>query len=174
MAEPGFWDRPEEAQAVVGRLKAAKGVVEPWSAFQARLEDAEVYLGLASGSDGEEALAEVEAALPALESDFGGLDTRALLSGPLDHEGAFLSVQAGAGGTESCDWAAMLLRMYARWAERAGFTVNEVDRQPGQEAGVRSATVEIVGPYAFGWLKNETGVHRLVRISPFDAQKRRQ
>jgi peptide chain release factor 2 len=174
MAEAGFWDRPEEAKGVVTRLKAAKAVVEPWTAFGKRLEDAEVYLGLAAEGGGDEALAEAEALLPGLEGDFGRLEFQGLLSGPNDAEGAFLSVQAGAGGTESCDWAAMLLRMYARWAERAGFSVNEVDSQPGQEAGVRSATVEVVGPFAYGWLKKETGVHRLVRISPFDAQKRRQ
>jgi peptide chain release factor 2 len=174
MAEPGFWDRAEEARGVVGRLKAAKAVVEPWSQFATRLEEAEVYLGLAGEAGGEEAVAEVERLVPDLESEFGRLELQALLSGPLDAEGAFLSVQAGAGGTESCDWAAMLLRMYARWAERAGYTVNEIDRQAGQEAGIRSATIEVVGPYAYGWLKNETGVHRLVRISPFDAQKRRQ
>ena len=174
MGEPGFWDRPEDAKGVVARLKAGKAVVEPWTAFERRVEDAEVYLGLAGEGGGDEALAEADRALPGLEADLQRLEFQALLAGPLDAEGAFLSVQAGAGGTESCDWAAMLLRMYARWAERAGYAVNELDSQPGQEAGVRSATVEIVGPFAYGWLKNETGVHRLVRMSPFDAQKRRQ
>jgi peptide chain release factor 2 len=174
MGEPGFWDRPEDAKGVVARLKAGKAIVEPWTAFERRVEDAEVYLGLAGEGGGDEALAEADRALPGLEADLQRLEFQALLAGPLDAEGAFLSVQAGAGGTESCDWAAMLLRMYARWAERAGYAVNELDSQPGQEAGVRSATVEIVGPFAYGWLKNETGVHRLVRMSPFDAQKRRQ
>src|SRR5262245_33253204 len=174
MAEAGFWDRPEEAKGVVARLKAAKAVVDPWTGFEKRLEDAEVYLGLAAEGGGDEALAEADRLVPELEGDLGRLEFQALLSGENDAEGAFLSIQAGAGGTESCDWAAMLLRMYARWAERAGYALNEVDRQEGQEAGVRSATIEVVGPFAYGWLKRETGVHRLVRMSPFDAQKRRQ
>ncbi len=142
--------------------------------MDSRVEDAGVLLDLATEASDAAAFAEVEASLDALEKDVVRLEFLSLLSSPLDREGAFLSVQAGAGGTESCDWAAMLLRMYARWAERAGYEVAEVDRQDNVEAGVRSATVEIRGPYAYGWLKNEAGVHRLVRISPFDAQKRRQ
>jgi peptide chain release factor 2 len=174
MAEPGFWDRPEEAKGVVARLKAARAVVEPWTAYRKRFEDAEVLLSLAVEASDEASFGELEVLLPALEAEFRTLELQSLLAGPMDAEGAFLSVQAGAGGTESCDWAAMLLRMYARWAERAGHEVVEVESQPGQEAGVRSATVEVRGPFAYGWLKGETGVHRLVRISPFDAQKRRQ
>jgi peptide chain release factor 2 len=174
MAEPGFWDRPEEAKGVVGRLKSARAVVDPWTAYRKRFEDGEVLLGLAAEAQDEASYGELETLLPALEQDFRTLELQALLSGPMDSEGAFLSVQAGAGGTESCDWAAMLLRMYARWAERAGHEVVEVETQSGQEAGIRSATVEVRGPFAYGWLKGETGVHRLVRISPFDAQKRRQ
>ena len=142
--------------------------------MDSRVEDAGVLLDLGQEASDEATLAEVEASLAALEGDAERLEFQALLSSPLDREGAFLAIQAGAGGTESCDWAAMLLRMYARWAERAGFEVVEVDRQEGTEAGIRSATVEIRGPYAYGWLKNEACVHRLVRKSPFDAQNRRQ
>jgi peptide chain release factor 2 len=174
MAVPGFWDRPEEARRVVERLKAAKAVVEPWKGFTARLEDAGVLLSLGAEAKDASALEETDGALTGLAAEIERLEVQALLSGPLDPEGAFLSVQAGAGGVEASDWAGMLLRMYVRWAERAGYRVTEIDRQEGQEAGVRNATVEIEGPYAYGWLKHEVGVHRLVRISPFDAQKRRQ
>jgi peptide chain release factor 2 len=174
MAEPGFWDRPEAAQGTIGRLKAARAVVEPWASFSAKLEDASILMDLAQAESDEAALAEVDAQLETLSTGLGALEFRTLLSGPSDSHGAFLQVQAGAGGTEACDWAAMLLRMYARWAEKMGFEIAELDRQPNIEAGIRSALVEVRGPYAYGYLKHETGVHRLVRISPFDAQKRRQ
>jgi peptide chain release factor 2 len=174
MAEPGFWDRPEAAQGVIGRLKAARAIVEPWNSYAARLDEALLLLQMGEEAGDEPTLGEVEGQLPALEADLGALEFRTLLNGRADGHGAFLQVQAGAGGTEACDWAAMLLRMYARWAERNGFEVAEVDRQPNIEAGIRSALVEVRGPYAYGYLKSETGVHRLVRISPFDAQKRRQ
>ncbi len=174
MALPGFWDAPEEARKTVERLKAARAVVEPWAPYESRLEDAGVLLDLATEANDGAALGEVEAALSGLEKEAEALELQALLAGPHDAESAFLTVQSGAGGTESHDWAGMLLRMYVRWAERSGFEVVEVDRQAGPEAGIRAAVVEVKGPYAYGWLKVESGVHRLVRISPFDAQKRRQ
>jgi peptide chain release factor 2 len=174
MAAPGFWDVPERAQAAVEGLKTLRAVVEPWGQFESGLHDALLLLDMAVAESHEESLGEVEQQAERLGSDLKRLESRAMLSGPLDAGGAFLQVQAGAGGTESCDWAAMLLRMYARWAEAQGFTVHELDRQANDEAGIRSAMIEVRGAYAFGWLKTETGVHRLVRISPFDAQKRRQ
>jgi peptide chain release factor 2 len=174
MSQPGFWDAPEEARRVVDRLKAAKATVDPWGPYESRLEDAGVLLDLAVEAKDDASFAEVDRSLEALAKDAEALELQALLSGPNDARGAFLSIQAGAGGTEACDWAAMLLRMYVRWAEQSGFQVEEVDRQTGTEAGIRSATVEVHGAYAYGWLKVEAGVHRLVRISPFDAQKRRQ
>jgi peptide chain release factor 2 len=133
-----------------------------------------VLLDLAVEAQDEGALAEVEASIAGLAGDADRLELQALLSGPADSGSAFLAVQAGAGGTESQDWAGMLLRMYVRWAERQGYVIEEVDKQEGAEVGIRNATVEVRGPFAYGWLKVEAGVHRLVRISPFDAQKRRQ
>jgi peptide chain release factor 2 len=174
MAAPGFWDDPERAQEVVERLKAARAVLEPWEGFAGRLEDATVLLQLAEEEGDAGAVGEVTGLAAALHAEMHGLEFRAMLAGPLDDKGAFVQVQAGAGGTESCDWAAMLVRMYGRWAERMGFEVEQVDRLDNDEAGVRWAVIEIRGPYAYGYLKTETGVHRLVRISPFDAQKRRQ
>ena len=174
MAEPGFWDDQEAAQRTVERLRAVKGALDPWERYAPRLDDTETLLELAEEEDDEAAIAECVGETTRLESDLDGLELRAMLSGPLDAKNAYLQVQAGAGGTESCDWAEMLLRMYQRWAEREGFRAEEIDRQDNDEAGIRSATLEIQGPYAFGWLKSEAGVHRLVRISPFDAQSRRQ
>ena len=174
MAAPGFWDVPESARGVVDRLKAARAVVEPWQPYEARLVDAGVLLDLGVEANDEASLAEVEALLGPLETDAERLELQALLAGPMDSKGAYLSFQSGAGGTEAQDWAGMLLQMYVRWAERAGFAIEPVDRQEGAEVGIRSATIEVRGPFAYGWLKHEAGVHRLVRISPFDAQKRRQ
>jgi len=174
MAEPGFWDVPEAARKTVDRLKVLRATLEPWAPYEARVDDAGVLLDLGVAENDDATLAEVEGVLGALKVDAERLELQALLSGPRDAMSAFLTVQSGAGGVESQDWAGMLLRMYVRWAEMAGYTVAEVDRQDGAEIGVRSATLEVKGPYAFGWLKHEAGVHRLVRISPFDAQKRRQ
>lgn len=174
MAQPGFWDNPEQARKTVDLLKALKAAVEPWGPYEAKVEDAGVLLDLATSENDAGAFAEAEQVLADLAKEAEALEFQALLSGEHDSESAFLTVQSGAGGTESHDWAGMLLRMYVRWAERAGYVVEEVDRQPGPEAGIRSAVVEVKGPYAYGWLRVERGVHRLVRISPFDAQKRRQ
>jgi len=174
MAEPGFWDVQERAQAVVEQLKILRGVVEPWTRFEKDLEEAGLLLELGAEAGDDATLLESEQALVKLARELKQLELKAMLSGPLDAGGAFVQLSAGAGGTESCDWAEMLERMYARWAERQGFSVKEIDRTPNDEAGVRGAMLEIRGPYAFGYLKSESGVHRLVRISPFDAQKRRQ
>jgi peptide chain release factor 2 len=174
MGEPGFWDVQDEAKKVVERLKLLRPTVESWRAYESRLDDAGVLLDLGAEASDDATLAEVETTLGGLETDAERLELSALLSGPSDAGGAFLAVQSGAGGTESQDWADMLLRMYVRWADRAGHEIVEVDKQPGAEVGIRNATVEVRGPYAYGWLKHEAGVHRLVRISPFDAQKRRQ
>ena len=174
MSDPDFWLNQEHAQGVVEKLKAVKAVLQPWEAFEARLEDASVLLELAEEENDEDACDEVAEQAASLTADLGSLEFRAMLSGSLDDKSAFLQVQAGAGGTESCDWAAMLLRMYGQWAERMGFDVRVIDRLNNDEAGVRWAIVEVKGPYAYGYMKTEAGVHRLVRISPFDAQNRRQ
>jgi len=158
----------------VDEMKAARAAVEPWAAFEADLENAEVLLELSEEESDADSLAEVEQMERGLGKRLEKLEFRALLSGPHDHRGAFLLIQAGAGGTEACDWADMLLRMYKRWAERMDFKLEEIERQTNDEAGIRSATIEVKGPYVYGYAKNETGVHRLVRISPFDAQNRRQ
>jgi peptide chain release factor 2 len=174
MAAPGFWDNSEKAQATVDAMKAARSIVEPWEAFGDDLENSEVLLQLAEEEKDEEVLGEVDEQATRQEGQLEKLEFRALLSGPHDSKGAFILIQAGAGGTEACDWAEMLLRMFKRWAERMEFKVDEIDVQTNDEAGIRSATIEVQGAYVYGYAKNETGVHRLVRISPFDAQNRRQ
>jgi peptide chain release factor 2 len=129
---------------------------------------------MASEENDEATLREADAEADALEADLEKLEFRTLLSGPLDDKNAYLQINAGAGGTEACDWAEMLMRMFKRWSERMDFEWKVLDIQRNDEAGIRSALVEIHGPYAYGYMKSETGVHRLVRISPFDAQNRRQ
>jgi peptide chain release factor 2 len=171
MAAPGFWDRPESAQKTVAALKQAKRTVEDWNGPDAELRHLEELLELGETDAG--LLAEVNAEIGRLEPIIAALQTRSLLSGEYDRLGALVSIHPGAGGTESQDWAQMLFRMYMRWAERRGFATSILDLQPGDEAGLKDATVEITGEYAYGYLKGESGVHRLVRISPFDAAQRR-
>ncbi|GIW71261.1 MAG: peptide chain release factor 2 [Planctomycetota bacterium] len=173
MAAPDFWSRPEQAQAVVQQASRLKAATRDVVRLQAALADQRVLLELAEEEEDPAAFAEVERELAALEPQLGALELRARLSGPHDAANCYLTVHAGAGGTESCDWAAMLLRMYTRWADAHRMKHELVDVLPGEEAGVRYATVHIVGQYAYGLLRGELGVHRLVRISPFDAQARR-
>jgi peptide chain release factor 2 len=171
MAEPGFWDRPDLAQKTVAALKHAKRTVEDWSRPDAELSNLEEMLEL--GETDPALLAEVEAEAGKLAKVIAELQTRSLMSGEYDRLGALVSIHPGAGGTESQDWAEMLFRMYMRWAERRGFATSILDLQPGDEAGLKDASVEITGELAYGYLKGESGVHRLVRISPFDAAQRR-
>ncbi len=173
MSEPGFWDRPAEAHKTVAALKLAKRGVEDWSARDAELTQLVELLDLAEGEGDERLLADVARELEAIETQIGELERRSLLSGEHDALGALVTIHPGAGGTESQDWADMLLRMYLRWAERHGYRARVLDLQPGDEAGIKDATIEIDGEYAYGYLKGENGVHRLVRISPYDAAKRR-
>jgi len=173
MAAPRFWDDPDGAQGVVRRLKGLKAVVEPAETLRKRLEDAGALLDMASEEKDAPAIAQVGEELAAVEKTLERLEFLSLLSRPDDAKNCYLAVHAGAGGTESCDWAAMLLRMYARYTERAGWEMTIVDSLEGEEAGYRSVTARIVGPYAFGYLSAEAGVHRLVRISPFDSAARR-
>ena len=174
MGAPDFWEHQERAQRVVVQLKILRAGIDPFDEFAARRDDADVLLDLADEEEDEATLTEVDGQVTALEAELEGLEFRMLLSGPNDALGAFLQINAGAGGTESCDWAEMLLRMFTRWAERNEFSCREIEVQANDEAGIRSALIEIAGPYVYGYLKTEAGVHRLVRISPFDAQKRRQ
>jgi peptide chain release factor 2 len=152
------------------RLKSS---VESFEAQLKTLEDADVLIEMADEAKDEATAVEAAGTLSAIEEAVSKIEFARRLSGPYDRQGALVSVNAGAGGTESQDWAAMLMRMYARWAERKGFKLEELDRQPGDEAGIKSATIGVEGEWAYGWLRAEAGVHRLVRISPFDGQARR-
>jgi len=176
-AEPGFWDDPKGAKSVIDKTNVEKAVVKPYDAVEKLLEDAEVMNELADaepeGDSRMAALAEVSDLLEKAETAFNRLELQSLLNGPLDHNNAYLSLHAGAGGTESCDWASMLFRMYQRYCERVALEVEVVDIAPGDEAGITAVTFLVSGPNAYGYLKAERGVHRLVRISPFDSNSRR-
>jgi peptide chain release factor 2 len=162
---------------VIEESNLLRAVLKPYSGLVRTVEDAELMLELAREESGEaqrrQAVEEVAASLQKAETRIEALSLQSLLSGKLDAGNAYLTLHAGAGGTESCDWADMLLRMYRRYCERHGFDSEILDLQPGDEAGIKSVTFSVVGPYAYGYMKNERGVHRLVRISPFDANKRR-
>ena len=158
-------------------LREANGLraeIDVWRGFESRADNVLTTLELVEESGDAELTAELDREVAALEADFGRERTALLFSGEYDQGGAILSISAGAGGTEATDWAEMLLRMYLRWAERHRFKTEIVDQQEGEQAGIKSATVEIDGRAAYGWMRAERGVHRLVRISPFDSQKRRQ
>lgn len=173
MAAPGFWDAPGAARDVISESKALNAWVEPWDGLS-RKERELAELGSLLEVEPDEALAlEWRDEVERLERDIERLELRAMLSGPDDARDALLTIHPGAGGTESQDWAEMLMRMYTRWAERHGYQVTALDLLPGEEAGIKSATLEVRGENGYGYLKAEKGVHRLVRISPFDAQKRR-
>jgi peptide chain release factor 2 len=172
MGQPGFWDNQEKAQQVIGQLKPLNGLLKPYEELHAAGEDLKVLTELAEQDASLEA--ELESTIGPLEKKLGDFEFRAMLSGPQDASNAYLRIQAGTGGTEACDWAQMLMRMYARWAEAHGYQVEIVDELRNEEAGIRSATLKVIGDYAYGHLQSETGVHRLVRISPFDANARRQ
>ena len=173
MAVTGFWDDQDQAREVIAESNRLKGWVEPWKKLDEKsseLVELGALLEVESDDDLEaEWLAEVEE----IERHSEALEIRTMLQGSDDHRGALLTVHPGAGGLESQDWAEMLTRMYTRWAERRGYSVNVLDLQPGEEAGIKSATLEVSGDDAYGYLQAEKGVHRLVRISPFDAQSRR-
>ena len=171
MADPDFWQDKEAAQATVEELKQLKATIEPLNAIASLSEDAKVLAELAE--EDEAAESELATTLARAERAVERFEFRRMLSGRDDRRNAYLTIHAGAGGTESCDWTEMLLRMYLRWAERNDFKAEVIEATPGEEAGLRRTTARIVGPYAFGYLRSEIGVHRLVRISPFDANKRR-
>jgi peptide chain release factor 2 len=168
-----FWNAADKAQAVLREQARIKAAVDTWEGQCKAVEDAGVLIDLADEAKDEPTAAEASAMLKAIEDLVSKMEFARMLSGPYDRNGALVSINAGAGGTESQDWAEMLLRMYARWAERKGFKIEELDRQPGDEAGIKSATIGVEGEWAYGWLRAEAGVHRLVRISPYDSQARR-
>ncbi len=173
MSAPDFWNDQDTAQKVVAELKTLKAVVAPTTELERRIEDLEVLLELAVEADSQEDIADAEKEAAVLEQKLDRLELRTLLSGPHDSGPCYFSIHAGAGGTESCDWAEMLSRMYLRYFERSDYRVEEIDRTDGEEAGIRSVTYHVTGPYAYGYLRCERGVHRLVRVSPYDAQNRR-
>jgi len=174
MGEAGFWNHAEETRnRLVEELKEAKSVVEPVRLAESRLRDYEALLELGREHWSAEVENELAAADAPLDQSLADLEFQVMLGGENDRKNCFLSIHAGAGGAESCDWAAMLLRMYAKWMDKKGFQHEIVDISPEPEGGFRSVSVEVRGPYAYGYLKAEIGVHRLVRISPFDAQNRR-
>ena len=173
MAQPGFWDHPDRARTTIDESNRLKGWVEPWDELHEQGGNLRTLVELLQEGDDAELEKELARGLSALESGLSRLELKTMLQGDDDHREAIVTIHPGAGGTESQDWAEMLTRMYTRWAERRGFQVVVMDLQPGDEAGIKSATLEIKGESAFGFLKAETGVHRLVRISPFDAQSRR-
>jgi peptide chain release factor 2 len=173
MAAPGFWETPDAARETIAEANLLKGWVDPWTALMNKAAELGELAELLEADADPEIEAEWSAELERFTQEAERLDVKAMLSGPDDTRDALLTIHPGAGGTESQDWAEMLLRMYQRWGERRGLDITLLDLQPGDEAGIKSATIELKGPYAYGYLKAEKGVHRLVRISPFDAQSRR-
>ena len=171
--QPGFWDNQERAQKVQRERSRLEAVVNEWKQEARRIEDAEVLLQLAEEADDESVEGEVVTLLEAARAGLEHMELRRMLSGKHDASNAIIEVHAGAGGADAQDWAEMLFRMYVRWCERSGHQVEQADLQPGEEAGLKSATLIARGDHAFGWLRAEEGVHRLVRISPFDSNHRR-
>jgi peptide chain release factor 2 len=176
MGDPSFWGNNERAQKHIGKLNVLKRSVLPVVAFHKKIDDSDVMVELVEGLDAAERDSyerELEQSVAAMVDELDKLEIASFLTGQFDRNNAFLSIQAGAGGTESCDWADMLFRMYNRWAERRGFEVEVQDVLSGDQAGITKATLVIKGENAYGYAKAERGVHRLVRISPFDSNKRR-
>jgi peptide chain release factor 2 len=174
MGQPDFWDDQEKAQETVLRLKSLKGETDAFAGVKAKLDDLEVLFELAEAEDDPSARAEVDRELAVAEKGMAELRLRTYFTGEHDMLSAVVLIQAGAGGVDACDWSKMVLRMLTRFAEKRGFDVELIDIVNEEQAGIRSATIAVKGRGAFGWLKSERGTHRLVRISPFDAQARRQ
>ncbi|MEQ8674383.1 MAG: peptide chain release factor 2 [Aggregatilineales bacterium] len=168
-ADPEFWNDPDAAQKIMQKMSKLRGVVEPWHTIEARLADALELAELEDPDLAEDLASEVET----LQKQVEKMSFQAMLSGMYDSEDAILAIHAGAGGTDSQDWAAMLERMYIRWAESNRYKIEILDRSDGEEAGIKSVTMSISGYYAYGYLQSEQGVHRLVRLSPFDSASRR-
>ncbi len=176
MGAPTFWDNAERAQKHIAKLNGMKKSVLPVVAFQKKAGDLDVMLELVEAAEGAERESyeqEIVTQVNAMVAELDELEIASFLTGQFDHNNAIFSIQAGAGGTESNDWADIMFRMYSRWCERRGFTVELMDVQPGDTAGISKATILIKGENAYGYAKAERGVHRLVRISPFDSNKRR-
>lgn len=174
MEEPDFWDNPEKSNGYMKELKGLKADIEDFKKLEKDKADAEEFIEMAYEENDESLIPEIGQLVDNFEKLFEKLQLETLLSGEYDKCNAILTLHAGAGGTESCDWASMLLRMYTRWANSKGFTVETLDMLEGDEAGVKSVTIQVNGLNAYGYLKSEHGVHRLVRISPFNAAGKRQ
>ncbi len=172
MSQEGFWDNSENSTRTVRELKNLKATVEPWESAHKKYQELAELAPLTEDDD-RDLISELARSFQELSVIIDKLEFQVLLGAPLDKNSAILSINSGAGGTESCDWAGMLLRMYSRFAESRSWSVKTIDILAGEEAGIKNVTLLIEGPYAFGYLKAERGVHRLVRISPFDANKRR-
>jgi peptide chain release factor 2 len=172
MAGPGFWDNPEKAQGIVTELKSLKSLLKPLDEALAACDDVDVMIEMAEEDASFEA--EVPRQIEKLDKMFDDLELKALLNGPMDAKSALLSINARDGGTDANDWAEMLLRMYINWAQKEDYKVELLDRQDNEEAGINSACIAIRGPMAYGYLKGEEGMHRLVRISPFNSEGKRQ
>lgn len=173
-ADPNLWNSPQEAQSLLQRLTRLKEEVERWSRLDSQITTLDELLELADAEGDDSLREEIVAEFQAAQKAMDALEIDLLLSAPYDDRDAFLSIKAGLGGTDAQDWAAMMLRMYTRWAEQRGYKVSLVDESLGDEAGIKSATLEIRGPYAYGYAKGEAGVHRLIRLSPFNAGNARQ
>ena len=173
MADPSFWNDADGAREVIAEANSLKAWTDPWKRISGKVSDLTEFAELLEGEDDPATLEEWEREVDSVAAELESLELRNMLQGPDDGRDAILTIHPGAGGTESQDWAEMLLRMYGRWGEKKGFDVELLDRLEGEEAGIKSATLEFRGEYAFGYLKAERGVHRLVRISPFDSQGRR-
>lgn len=172
--EPGFWDNAEHSQTVMKELKNLKDFLEVVEGLQTSYEDIDILIDMAYEEEDASLIPEIEEELTSFETRFENLRIETLLSGEYDKDNAIVTLHAGAGGTESCDWAGMLYRMYSRWAERKGFALEVLDFLDGDVAGIKTITFQVNGQNAYGYLKSEKGVHRLVRISPFNAAGKRQ
>jgi len=171
MSQSDFWNDSAQANKTMRELKVLKSIVDPFQRSVKRLQDLKELADL-SGDD-EDFIRQIDSEMAVLEKDIGVIEIQNILGGEFDANNAILSINAGAGGTESCDWSNMLLRMYTRWSEKKDFKLKTLDILPGEEAGIKNVTLRIEGEMAYGLLKSEKGVHRLVRISPFDSNKRR-
>ena len=174
MEEPGFWDDPDTSNQKMKELKNLKDTCQTYWDMYTQYDDILTMIELAYDENDESLIPEIREMLDSFETNFDDMRVKTLLSEEYDSENAILKLNAGAGGTESCDWCSMLYRMYTRWAEHKGFTVEVLDYLDGDEAGIKSVTFQVNGLNAYGYLKSEKGVHRLVRISPFNAQGKRQ
>lgn len=173
MNDPSFWEDIKRSQKVNKEVKLLKNKIQKYESIKSRIEDIEVLIQLGMEEDDSSLMEEIRKELSSLEKDVEALRLETLLNGPYDSNNAIIEIHAGAGGTEAMDWASMLLRMYTRWCESKGYKVETLNLLPGEEAGVKSVTLQVTGENAYGYLKAEKGVHRLVRISPFDASGRR-